>query len=287
MISTKSRNGPAAIDRPDLIARLPRAGRKNYGRYVSAVLLVVVLALFVVSFAGGQIEWDVVGQYLTAKAILTGVVSTIVMAALAMMLGVALGVVFAVMRMSKNPVTRTVAFLYTWVFRGTPQLLQLFLWFNLALIFPYFVIPGLFEARTVDLMTPFVAALLGLGICQGAYTSEVVRGGILAVDKGQTEAAQAIGMPKLQTLRRIVLPQAMRVILPPIGNEFISMVKLTSLASAIQYQEVLHSAQNIYYANNRVMELLFVATFWYLIVVTLLSLGQMLVERRFARGVAK
>lgn len=287
MISTKSRNGPAVIDRPDLIARLPRVGRKNYGRYVSAVLLVVVLALFVVSFAGGQIEWDVVGQYLTAKAILTGVVSTIVMAVLAMVIGVALGVVFAVMRMSKNPVTRTVAFLYTWVFRGTPQLLQLFLWFNLALIFPYFVIPGLFEARTVDLMTPFVAALLGLGICQGAYTSEVVRGGILAVDQGQTEAAQAIGMPKLQTLRRIVLPQAMRVILPPIGNEFISMVKLTSLASAIQYQEVLHSAQNIYYANNRVMELLFVATFWYLIVVTLLSLGQMLVERRFARGVAK
>ncbi|MFC4011654.1 amino acid ABC transporter permease [Nonomuraea purpurea] len=269
------------------VAHLPRVARKHYGRYVAAIVVVAALAAIVVSFAGGQIEWSVVGQYLTAQAILTGVVNTIVMAVLAMILGVALGVLFAVMRMSSNPVTRGVSFLYTWIFRGTPQLLQLFLWFNLALVFPYVVIPGVFEARTVDLMTPFVAALLGLGICQGAYTSEVVRGGILSVDQGQTEAAQAIGMTRFQTMRRIVLPQAMRVILPPIGNEFISMVKLTSLASAIQYQEVLHSAQNVYYANNRVMELLFVATFWYLIVVTILSLGQMVVERRFSRGVKK
>ncbi|MCG5213185.1 amino acid ABC transporter permease [Streptosporangium sp. KLBMP 9127] len=283
MPQVQSRHGPSVLEKTD-IAHLPRFARRHYGRYVAAVAVLAALAMIVSSFANAQIEWEVVRQYLTTEAILHGVLNTIVMAVLAMLVGVLLGVLFAVMRMSKNPVTRGVAFLYAWIFRGTPQLLQLFLWFNLALIFPYFVLPGLIEARTVDLMTPFVAALLGLGICQGAYTSEVVRGGLLSVDQGQTEAAQAIGMTRTQTLRRIVLPQAMRVILPPIGNEFISMVKLTSLASAIQYQEVLHSAQNIYYANNRVMELLFVATFWYLIVVTILSIGQSLVERRFSRG---
>lgn len=145
-------------------------------------------------------------------------------------------------------------------------------------------IPGLFEGRTVDLITPFVATLLGLGINQGAYTAEVVRGGILSVDLGQTEAAKAIGMTRLVALRRIVLPQAMRVIIPPVGNEVISMVKLTSVASVIQYAEMLRNAQTIYYANARVIELLIVAAIWYLVVVTLLSIGQHFLERHFARG---
>ena len=123
---------------------------------------------------------------------------------------------------------------YTWLFRGTPLILQLLLWFNLALIFPTIGIPGLFEMDTVSLMTPFVAALLGLSINQGAYTAEVVRAGLLSVDTGQYEAAKSIGMPRLQALRRIILPQAMRVIIPPVGNEFIGMVKMTSLASVIQ-----------------------------------------------------
>ena len=182
-----------------------------------------------------------------------------VMAVLAMALGIVLGVVVAVMRLSPNPVLQTVAAGYTWLFRGTPLILQLLLWFNLALVFPTIGIPGLWSARTVDVMTPFVAALLGLGINQGAYTSEVVRAGMLSVDIGQYEAAQAIGMTRLRALRRIILPQAMRVVIPPLGNEFIGMVKLTSLASVIQYPEVLHNAENIYYANIRVIELLIVA----------------------------
>jgi polar amino acid transport system permease protein len=135
-------------------------------------------------------------------------------------------------------------------------------------------------------MTPFVAALLGLGLNQGAYTSEVIRAGLLAVDTGQYEAAQTIGMTRLLALRRIILPQAMRVVIPPLGNEFISMVKLTSLASVIQYSEVLHNAESIYYANSRVIELLFVAGIWYLAVVSVLTPLQVLLERRFARGVA-
>ena len=163
------------------------------------------------------------------------------------------------MRMSTNPVMRWVALGYVWLFRGMPAILQLLLWFNLALVFPTIGIHGVWEARMVDVMTPFVAALLGLGINQGAYSSEVVRAGLLSVDTGQYEAAKAIAMARLKALRRIILPQAMRVIIPPIGNEFISMVKLTSLASVIQYAEILHNAENIYYANSRVIELLIVA----------------------------
>ena len=158
---------------------------------------------------------------------------------------------------------------------------------ELALIFPVIAIPGLFSIDTVDLMTPFVAALLGLSINQGAYTAEVVRAGLLSVDTGQYEAAKSIGMPSLQALRRVILPQAMRVIIPPVGNEFISRVNMTSLASVIQYSELLHNAQNLYYANARVMELLIVAGIWYLAVVTVLSFGQSRLERRFARGAGK
>ena len=151
-------------------------------------------------------------------------------------------------------------------------------------MFPTLGIPGLFTLRTVDVMTPFLAALLGLGINQGAYTSEVVRAGLLSVDTGQYEAAKSIGMARLQALRRIILPQAMRVIVPPIGNELVGMVKLTSLASVIQYAEMLHNAENIYYANARVIELLIVAGVWYLVVVTVLSILQARIERHYARG---
>jgi polar amino acid transport system permease protein len=209
-----------------------------------------------------------------------------VMAVLAMSLGIVLGVLVAVMRLSPNPVLSGVAAGYTWLFRGTPLILQLLLWFNLALVFPTIGIPGVWSGRAVDVMTPFLAALLGLGINQGAYTSEVMRAGMLSVDTGQYEAAAAIGMGRLRALRRIILPQAMRVVIPPLGNEFIGMVKATSLASVIQYPEVLHSAENIYYANSRVIELLIVAGLWYLAVVSVLTPLQMLLERRFARGAA-
>ncbi len=266
------------------IAGLLVVRRMHLGRWAAVAAMVFLLALLGRAFAQGQIEWAYVGRFLTVPAILGGVRNTVVMSVLAMALGIALGVAAAVMRMSPNPVLRGVALGYAWLFRGTPVILQLLLWFNLALIFPTIGLPGLWSARTVDVMTPFVAALLGLGINQGAYTSEVVRAGILSVDAGQHEAAQAIGMTRLRALRRIVLPQAMRVIIPPLGNEFIGMVKLTSLASVIQYSEVLHNAQNIYYANSRVIELLIVAGLWYLLIVSVLTPLQALLERRFARG---
>ena len=249
------------------IAGLPKMARLHTGRWIGAALITLFVAWIVKAFAEGDIDWGVVGEFLTAPAILFGLVNTIVMTVCAMSLGIALGVVFAVMYMSPNPVLRTVAFGYIWLFRGTPLILQLLLFFNLALVFPVLGIPGLIEVPTVEVMTPFVATLLGLGLNQGAYTAEVVRSGILSVDTGQTEAAKSIGMTRLMALRRIVLPQAMRVIIPPVGNEVIGMVKLTSIASVIQYAEILRNAQTIYYANARVIELLIVAAAWYLFVV--------------------
>jgi len=276
-------NEPGMTD----IAHLRHVPRRYWGRYVSAGLILLFLAFLADAFAHGKIEWSFVGRFLTVPSIMFGLANTIIMSILAMALGVVLGVVIAIMRMSTNPVMRWVALGYVWLFRGMPAILQLLLWFNLALVFPTIGIHGVWEARMVDVMTPFVAALLGLGINQGAYSSEVVRAGLLSVDTGQYEAAKAIGMARLKALRRIILPQAMRVIIPPIGNEFISMVKLTSLASVIQYAEILHNAENIYYANSRVIELLIVAAIWYLVIVTILSLGQSQIEARFARGAGR
>jgi len=257
--------------------------QRHWKRWLAVAVIAVLLAGLVRAFAQGQIEWRYVGQFLTAQSILSGLVNTVLMSIGAMALGIALGITAAVMRMSPNPVLQGVAMGYAWLFRGTPVILQLLLWFNLALVFPTMGF-GDWSWRTVDVMTPAVAALLGLGINQGAYTSEVMRAGMLSVDQGQYEAAKAIGMTRMMSLRRIVFPQAMRVIIPPLGNEFIGMIKLTSLASVIQFAEILHNAQNIYYANSRVIELLIVAGIWYLVVVSILTPGQMLLERHFARG---
>ncbi len=269
------------------ISHLTHVPRRYWGRYLASALIVLALLFIANAFARGKIEWSYVAKFLTAQSILDGLVNTVVMSVLAMALGIVLGVVTAVMRLSTNPVLSWVARGYTWLFRGTPVILQLLLWFNLALVFPTIGLHGVWEMRTVDLMTPFLAALLGLGINQGAYTSEVVRAGLLSVDVGQYEAAKAIGMPRLLALRRVILPQAMRVIIPPIGNEFVGMIKLTSLASVIQYAEMLHNAQNIYYANARVIELLIVAGVWYVVVVTVLSVLQSRVELFYARGAGR
>ncbi len=256
---------------------------RHYGRWISAAVVLTLIALLGMAFARGGIEWSVVGHYLTAGAILHGLGNTVMITLCSMALAIVLGVVVALMRMSANPVTSTVAFGYIWLFRGVPVLLQLLIWYNLALVFPTIGF-GDFQTRTIDVMTPFMAALLGLGINMSAYTAELVRAGILSVDRGQIEAAQAISLTPGQIRRRVVLPQAMRVILPPLGNEFISTLKMSSLAAVISYGEILESAEFIYYANNRVIELLIVAAIWYLAVVSVLSVVQHFVERRVGRG---
>lgn len=266
------------------LAQLPRHRRKHPWRWVSAVAILALLALLVKAFADGDIEWSVVGHYFSSEGILHGLVNTVIITASSMLLGVVLGVIVAIMRLSSNPVAVATASAYVWFFRGVPVLLQLLLWYNLALVFPMMGIPGLWEERTIVLMTPFLATLLGLGLHQSAYTAEIVRGGILAVDQGQREAAESLGLTGFTVTRRIVLPQAMRVIVPPLGNEVISTLKTSSLAAVVTFGELLLSAQLIYYSNNRIIELLIVVTIWYLVVVSALAVGQYFIERRFGRG---
>ncbi len=272
---------------PNDLLDVRRHRRRHVGRWLWAVVILVAAAWVVRAFALGDIEWPIVAQYFTAELILRGLVNTIVITITSMLLGIVLGVIVAVMRLSSNPVAQAVAAAYVWFFRGVPVLLQLLLWYNLALVFPTIGIPGIWEERTIVLMTPFLATLLGLGLHQSAYTAEIVRGGILSVDRGQTEAANSLGISGVAVLRRIVLPQAMRVIIPPLGNEVISTLKTSSLAAVVTYGELLQSAQLIYYANNRIIELLIVVTIWYLIIVSILAVGQFFLERRVGRGFAR
>jgi polar amino acid transport system permease protein len=271
----------------DRVANLPVAPPRHYARWASAVVVLAICAFFVRALAHAEIDWSVVGQYFTSSAIISGLADTILLTFSAMVLGLALGVVFAVMRLSSNPVTSGVAWLYVWLFRGTPVLLQILLWFNLALVFPTLWFPFVGSVRTISVITPFVAALFGLGVNEGSYLAEIIRAGIISVDEGQTEAASALGLSKVQSLRGIILPQATRIILPPLGNETIGMLKTSSLAAVISYSEMLNQAQKIYYVNGRVMELLIVAGIWYLIATSFLTIGQYYLERHLSRGLQR
>ncbi len=269
----------APSGRPEPLVAVPV---RRWGRWGSAVLVLLGLALLVRAFASADVQWSTTWHYLTVESIIRGAWHTLLISVLAQAMGIAIGVIVAVMRKSGNPVTGAVGWLYVWFFRGTPVLLQLLIWYNLALVFP--TIAG---HPTSDVMTPFLAALLGLGINEGAYMAEIVRGGLSAVDEGQTEAGQALGMTRGLLLRRIVLPQAMRVIIPPTGNEFINMLKTSSLAYAIEYGELTRSTRSVYTSNLQVFELLFTAAIWYLFLTSVFSIGQYYLERRYARGAAR
>lgn len=274
----------AALSLADLPGRDVAVRRLHHpGRWVSAGVVLLLLAVIGRAFAVGQIQWTVVGQFLTASVIITGFGWTLLISACALALGVALGFAFGIMRLSENPILRFVSWLYVWIFRGTPVLLQLLIWFNIALVFPRLYIPGIVDERMVDVVTPFVAAVLGLGVNEGSYLTEVVRGGIGAVDKGQKEAAHTLGMTPGQTMRRIILPQTLRLILPVLGNSAIGMLKFSSLAATIAMGEMLNAAQRIYFINGAVIELLFVCAAWYLAGTTVLSIGQYYLERHFGR----
>ena len=267
-------------------AGLPVRRLRHPGRWLAGAAVVLVLALLVQAFAAGNIRWPIVGEFLTAPVIIKGFGWTLLITFCALALGVLLGFGFGMMRLSANPVLRFAAWLYVWIFRGTPVLLQLLIWFNIALIFPRLYFPGLIDARMVDVITPFVAAVLGLGVNEGSYLTEVVRGGIGAVDRGQVEAANTLGMTPGQTMRRIILPQTMRLVLPTLGNSAVGMLKFSSLAATIAMTEMLNAAQRIYFINGAVIELLFVCAIWYLAGTTVLSIGQYYLERHFGRSSA-
>jgi polar amino acid transport system permease protein len=282
--------GDAAAGRPVPVKAIPV---RHPGRWVAAaIVLVLVVALARSVATNPRFEWDLVRKYFMSSQVLDGLVVTIELTVISMVVGIVLGVVLAMMRLSPNPLVKGTSWGYTWLFRGTPVLVQLLFWNFIAALYPKIGVgipfgPEFFQVDANLLITPFVAAILGLGLNEGAYMSEIVRAGILSVDEGQTDAAQALGMTRLQTLRRIVLPQAMRVIIPPTGNETISMLKTSSLVSVIAYTELLYAVQLVYAANYKQIPLLIVASLWYLIVTSVLSIGQYYLERYYGRGTAR
>jgi polar amino acid transport system permease protein len=265
---------------------------RHYGRWVAGVIILLVAAIVAHSVVTNvQFQWNVVGNYLFNPRVLRGLENTLILTVLSMVIGVAGGVLLAVMRLSPNPLASGAAALYIWLFRGTPLITQLIIWNFLGLFYPRLGIgipfgPTLVSTDTNGLITPFVAALLGLGLNEAAYMAEIVRGGILSVDEGQLEASSALGMSRGQTLRRIILPQAMRVIIPPTGNETIAMLKTTSLVIVIGYFELMTSVQQIYAQNFRIAPLLIVAALWYLLLTSILTVVQTWIEKRFSRGSA-
>ncbi|WP_424448198.1 amino acid ABC transporter permease [Microbacterium arborescens] len=263
---------------------------RRWGQWLVSVVVLLLAAMLVQSVATNpNFEWAKVWGYFLDGRILRGLGTTLWLTVVAMLIGVAIGVIMAVGRQSRNVVVSGAASAYVGFFRGTPLLVQLIFWFNLAALYPTLQFgvpfgPAFVEADTNTLITPMLAAILGLGLNEGAYMSEIVRAGLLSVDPGQTDAAEALGMRRRQIFRRIVLPQAMRVIIPPTGNETISMLKTTALVSVIAIGDLLFAAQTIYSRNFEVIPLLITVSIWYLLVTTVLSIGQYFVERRFTRG---
>jgi polar amino acid transport system permease protein len=273
--------------RPEDIKAVPV---RHPGRWIAAAIVLLFAAAIVRSIVTSKgFQWHVVGHYLFNSTILHGVWATIYLTVLCQAIGIVLGVMAAVMRLSPNPIVSSASWLYIWFFRGTPLLVQVLFWYNIAALFPKISLgipfgPTFVHANANSIITPLVTAMLALGLNEGAYMSEIVRAGIISVDEGQTHAAQSLGMSRLQIMRLIVLPQAMRVIIPPTGNETISMLKNTSLLVVASYGELLFAAESIYDVNYKVIPLLIVASIWYLAMTSVLYVGQYFIEARFGRG---
>ena len=268
------------------LKRLPRPGTW----LAAAIVLILAAMLGNGLFTNANYRWDVVWLYVRDTHVAQAVGWTLMLTVAAMTIGIVLAVLSAVGRKSDNPVLRWVAYIYIWFFRGTPIYTQLVFWGLLPTLYNKLSLgipfgPEFFTFSTKELFTGAFAAILGLGLNEGAYLSEIVRSGIDSVDKGQTEAAQALGMSKGQTLRRIVLPQAMRVIVPPTGNETISMLKTTSLVLAVPFTKELTFVANA--AGTRLflpIPLLIVAAIWYLLITSIWMVFQHYIERYYGRG---
>lgn len=261
------------------------------GRWVSAIIVgLIFLGIIYSLITTPSYRWDLVGTYLFDPRVLSGVGWTLILTVAAMALGIVLAVTMAIMRQSENPVMRAVSWAYIWFFRGTPIFTQLVFWGLIGVIYPRIVLgvpfgPEFFSIRTLDVVPLLVSAILGLGLNEGAYLAEIVRSGLNSVDKGQWEAATALGMKRGQILRRIIVPQAMRVIVPPTGNETISMLKTTSLVLAVPFTSELTFVTNI--IGNKTFQpvpLLVVAAVWYLSITSILMVGQYFLEAYYGRG---
>jgi polar amino acid transport system permease protein len=263
--------------------------RRHWGAWAFGALVLVALALLLRAAASSKvIDVSVFLSYVFSKNILTGAFNSLMLGSVALLLAVLVGLVVAVMRVSGNPILVAFSASYVYLFRGTPMLIQLIFWFNaFPIMFPqlHIAVPFtdivLVSAPMTKLITPYIAALAGLALAEGAYMAEIIRGGFLAVDQGQRDAARAIGMSQPLVMRKVVIPQAARIIVPATGNQYIMLLKSTSLASAIGYLELLRITTDIYAANFRVVELLAVAGFWYLVMTAFATFLQTLLEKRY------
>ena len=266
---------------------------RHYGRTVAAVVLLLVVANLAHSMVTNKnFQWSTVWHYLFYPEIMAGLGRTLVLTVVSMTLAIVLGILLAACRLSENKVLQGVAGAYLWFFRGTPLLIQLIFWYNLSALYPRLGVgvpfggPELVGASTNSLLSLWTVALLGLALHESAYMAEIVRGGLLSVPRHQTEAAAALGMNNLMSFGRIILPQALRVIVPPTGNQVIGMLKYSSLVSVIALPDLLYSAQMIYTQTFETIPLLIVVSFWYLLCTSILTVFQQRIERYYGRGVA-
>ncbi|MYS84610.1 amino acid ABC transporter permease [Embleya scabrispora] len=272
---------------PDLTIRaIPQ--RHPFRRLAAVVIAVLIAAGLWSAITNPRYEWDVVAEWLTAETIVKGLLKTLELTAMAMAIGTLLGIVLAVMSGSRNRLVSGSATAYIWFFRGTPLLVQLIFWFNISALYPQISLgvpfggPVFASFDANELITPMTAGLLGLALNEAAYMAEIVRAGIISVPPGQLQAATALGMTNLQTTRKIVLPQAMRVIVPPTGNQTISLLKTSSLVSVLAIPELLYSSQIVYARTFQTIPLLITASIWYLLVTSILTVLQGFLERRFS-----
>ncbi|MER7545384.1 amino acid ABC transporter permease [Actinomadura sp.] len=280
----------AAGGRPEAIKAVPV---RHPGRWLGGAVVLVLVAMFVhFLLTSKALEWSEQWKYLFSAPVLKGVRNTVWLTIAAMVGGVVLGIILALMRLSANPLLRGAAWGYLWFFRGTPLYTQLLIWGAIGTLFPTVGVgipfgPEFATWKTQELVNAAIAASLGLILNEAAYMAEIVRAGILSVDEGQQEAASALGMSKMQTMRRIVLPQAMRVIVPPTGNESISMLKNTSLVAAVPYSELTFTAQTIYASTYKIIPMLVMACLWYLLISSVMMVGQYYLERYYSKGTSK
>ncbi|MBJ7453596.1 MAG: amino acid ABC transporter permease [Blastococcus sp.] len=266
---------------------------RHPGRWVATAVVAVLLAMALNSLiTNPRWEWDVVGAYLTEESIVRGVWTTVQLTLITAVLGFALGTVLALMRLSRSPLLQAVSWGYTWVFRSVPLILQLLLWYNLAYLYQTLEFgipfgPSFASVETLSLIDKFGAAILGLGLHQAAYSAEIVRAGILSVDQGQLEAAASLGIPRRRQNTRIVLPQAMRSIVPTAVNEIIGLFKGTSIVYVLALGELFYTVSVIYGRTQRVLPMLLVAAVWYVVLTTVITVIQYYVERYYARGAVR
>ena len=271
-----------------LTARLVTTRRT--GHWVSPAVVLVLFAMLVNTVVTNpRFQWGLVGDYFFHGSILDGLALTLWLTAAVMACGFLLGIGLAAMRLSSNYILRTLSFGYVWLVRSVPPLVQLLFWYEIASLDPQLSLGIPFghefvTVKTAHLFTGILAAFVGLTVDTAAFSAEIVRGGILSVERGQSEAAEALGLGRGRIFRRIVLPQAMPAIIPASGNLLIGLLKATSIVSVIAVQDLLYSVQLIYQQNFLVMPLLMVATLWYIILTTVLSIGQYFIERHYARG---